>query len=80
MPINLWLMHRAAEILAVGLSRARSQGGFALPELLVSAIVLALIAAGTVTVLVGTNKAGAQERCAPRLRRSPRPTRRGSDR
>jgi len=38
------------------------QAGFALPELLVSAIVLTLIAAGTITALTAINSASAQER------------------
>jgi prepilin-type N-terminal cleavage/methylation domain-containing protein len=40
----------------------RGEGGFSLPEILVSIIVLALIAGGTVSALVSSGKATAQER------------------
>lgn len=42
--------------------RYSPQGGFALPEVLVSAVVLTLIAGATLTALTATKEAGAQER------------------
>lgn len=48
---------------AVHRSRAlRAEAGFSLPEVLVSAIVMVLIAVGTLTTLSATGKAGSEER------------------